>query len=173
LFHAQYRAVLAFAARRIDAATAEDVASEVMSVAWRRLDDVPAGPDARWWLFACTHRLLANRIRSAQRQHALVTKIRTMRSDRIADAPDLGSPFDDDRVQAAIDALKPEDREALTLVAADCLTHREAALILDIRENTFTVRFQRARRRFREELHKQGITSATLETTAHANGGAS
>lgn len=36
--HAHYQPVLAFCARRTDLATADDVTSDVMSVAWRRLD---------------------------------------------------------------------------------------------------------------------------------------
>lgn len=82
----------------------------------------------------------------------------------------LEPTFEDERIQAAIETLKPTDREALTLVAADGLTHREAALILGIRENTFTVRFQRARQRFRLALSTQGITQ---HHEASATGGPS
>lgn len=50
LYREHYPAVLAYAARRSDASTAQDVAAHVFLVAWRRLDDVPRAHVLPWLL---------------------------------------------------------------------------------------------------------------------------
>ncbi|MCW3017458.1 MAG: subfamily polymerase sigma-24 subunit, partial [Solirubrobacterales bacterium] len=53
LFAAAERDLLAYALRRVDRAEdAADIVAETFLVAWRRLDDVPAGDEARLWLTA-------------------------------------------------------------------------------------------------------------------------
>ena len=62
LFEATRLPLLAYAVRRVaDPADAADVVAETYLVAWRRLDDVPAGADARPWLFGVARRVLAGR----------------------------------------------------------------------------------------------------------------
>ena len=61
LFEATRLPLLAYAVRRVaDPADAADVVAETYLVAWRRLDDVPAGACARPWLFGVARRVLAN-----------------------------------------------------------------------------------------------------------------
>lgn len=45
-----YRPVLAFARRRVDSATADEVVAETFLTAWRRREEVPDGSE-RLWLF--------------------------------------------------------------------------------------------------------------------------
>ncbi len=66
-------AVHAYARRRTDPATAEDLLAETFLVAWRRLDRVPA--DALPWLYATAGRLLANHRRGEARRAALVARV--------------------------------------------------------------------------------------------------
>ncbi len=65
-------AVHAYARRRTDPASAEDLVAETFLVAWRRLDRVPA--DALPWLYATAGRLLANHRRGEARRAALVAR---------------------------------------------------------------------------------------------------
>ena len=52
LFEGAYEDLFRFVERRVHPVSAEDVVADVLLVAWRRLDDVPAAPDeARAWLF--------------------------------------------------------------------------------------------------------------------------
>ena len=57
LYATEGRRVLAYALRRTaQPADAADVLAEVFLVAWRRLDDVPAGAEARLWLYGVARR---------------------------------------------------------------------------------------------------------------------
>lgn len=69
LFAQHAQAVRAYALRRADPATADDVVSEVFVVACRRLADLP--DDALPWLLGCARRVLANQHRAQRRQRAL------------------------------------------------------------------------------------------------------
>jgi DNA-directed RNA polymerase specialized sigma24 family protein len=53
-------------ARRRGSRQAEDVAAECMTIAWRRLDDVPAD-DPLPWLYACARRLVLREWRARAR----------------------------------------------------------------------------------------------------------
>ncbi|WHP17872.1 RNA polymerase sigma factor [Cellulomonas sp. ES6] len=77
LFERTHRPLLAYALRRVsDPADAADVVAETFLVAWRRLDDVPAGEAARPWLFGVARRVLANHYRGERRRDALADRLR-------------------------------------------------------------------------------------------------
>jgi RNA polymerase sigma-70 factor (ECF subfamily) len=46
----------------------EDAVAEVFLIAWRRLDDVPDGSEARPWLYGVARRVLANQARADARR---------------------------------------------------------------------------------------------------------
>ena len=61
IYDAAYVDLLRFVRRRVHPTHAEDVVGEVMLVAWRRLDDVPADLSAaRAWLFGVARKTLQN-----------------------------------------------------------------------------------------------------------------
>jgi len=61
LFSANYGDVLAYALRRCRSRQdAEDVTAETFAVAWRRINQVPAGEHARAWLFGAAHLVRLN-----------------------------------------------------------------------------------------------------------------
>ena len=78
LYAAEGRRVLAYALRRTaQPADAADVLAEVFLVAWRRLDDVPAGAEARLWLYGVAwHQPMAESI--AWTRSAIVSRVRLM-----------------------------------------------------------------------------------------------
>jgi RNA polymerase sigma-70 factor (ECF subfamily) len=138
--------VLGYALRRTDQEEARDVVAETFTVAWRRLEDVPAGDGALPWLLVTARRQLANRRRRDD------TRIRHM-EDHTND-PFAGSTRDhaDDIAErsslaAAFAMLGEEDREILALIAWDGLQPREAAVVTGCSAATFAVRAHRARRR--------------------------
>ena len=57
-----------------------------------------------------------------------------------------------DRVQAAISRLKPSDRDVLSLVLWEQLSHSEAARVLGCSVNAVALRLHKARSRLRKEL---------------------
>src|SRR5690349_5764190 len=103
-------AVTAYARRR-GSLDADGLAAEVMTIAWRRLADVPRD-DARPWLYATARNLLL-----AERRRAA----RTAPAGREHEAePELTEL--DPQLTRALDALSPADREALLLIAWEELT---------------------------------------------------
>jgi RNA polymerase sigma-70 factor (ECF subfamily) len=152
-------------ARRRGSNDPEGVAAEAMTIAWRRLSDVPNG-DPLPWLLATARNLVFAELRRERRGSYL---------------PDGGwdahAPIDATRgemdadVAVALAALSPVDREALLLIAWDELTPTQASAVLGLRPTAFRVRLLRARRRFRAHLEgaasKQapaiGTTSIELE----------
>ncbi len=144
IYAAHAAAVLRYALRRTAADEAEDIVAEVFLVAWRRLEDVPAEP--RGWLLGVARRAAANARRGADRRTALRERLSV---ERPRTAEEKGGP---DRLGEALLGLSESDREALTLIAWDGLSHREAAQALGLRESTFGVRLFRARRRLQRAL---------------------
>lgn len=147
LFATHGAAVLAYARRRSDGATAEDVLAEVFVVAWRRLDQMPA--DALPWLLSCARRVLANQRRGERRQLALLKRLAAV-SPRLpaesAAGPGVG------RLADALKSLSDLDREVLLLVAWENLSVERAAAVLGCSPNTFSTRLRRARKRLASTL---------------------
>jgi RNA polymerase sigma-70 factor, ECF subfamily len=136
-------AVTAYARRR-GSVDADGLAAEVMTIAWRRLDDVPAD-DARPWLFATARNLLLAERRQASRRTVQVEPEPGREHELAAIDPALAR---------GLRALSPTDREALLLIAWEELTPSEAARALGINPAAFRVRLLRARRRLRAKLEE-------------------
>jgi RNA polymerase sigma-70 factor (ECF subfamily) len=136
-------AVTAYARRR-GSKDPDAVAAEVMTVAWRRLADVPLD-DARPWLYATARNLvLAEARRSAQ------PASRIREREQVSPAPELSDL--DPALAQGLRSLSRLDQEALLLVAWEDLRPREAARALGISSAAFRVRLLRARRRLRASL---------------------
>jgi RNA polymerase sigma factor (sigma-70 family) len=159
LFAAHGAAVLAYARRRCDAATAEDVLAEVFVVAWRRLDRMPA--DALPWLLSCARRVLANERRGERRQLALVTRLATMVPRATAES---AADFGTGRLADALARLSDLDREVLLLVAWEDLSVDRAAVVLGCSPNTFSTRLGRARKRLASALGEAGSPGQAAPT---------
>jgi RNA polymerase sigma-70 factor, ECF subfamily len=152
-------AVTAYARRR-GSLDADALAAEVMTIAWRRLADVPED-DPRPWLYATARNLLLAERRKAatERRHR----------HELATPETAGEAFEHDpQLAAALNELSDLDREALLLTAWEELTPTEAARTLGIKPTAFRVRLLRARRRVEAKL--AGITNApdtklTMERT--------
>jgi RNA polymerase sigma factor (sigma-70 family) len=144
LFSEHQRPVLAYAMRRTQTlADAEDVAAETFTIAWRKIDAVPA-TEPLLWLYAVARRVLANHRRGSGRRERLASLL------QIQDVPtpmhageDLDGP-----VFAALSALPPADQEVLRLLAWEGLGNQGIAEVLGITPNAVAIRLHRARARF-------------------------
>jgi RNA polymerase sigma-70 factor, ECF subfamily len=135
-------AITAYARRR-GSADPEALAAEVMTIAWRRLADVPRD-DARPWLYATARNLL---LAEARRRAA------TRPGDQHAAGEPATEVFElDPPLAAALRELSPLDREALLLTAWEDLAPKDAARVLGIKPTAFRVRLLRARRRIQAKL---------------------
>ena len=138
-------AVTAYARRR-GCPDPDAVAAETMTIAWRRLADVPRD-DARPWLYATARNLAYAQARSVRRMSSVdPDRLEELAGDREPAA--IAADVDED-VRNALLALSPADREALLLVAWEELTPAQAAVSLGISAVAFRVRLHRARRRCR------------------------
>lgn len=134
-------------ARRRGAHAPDEIAAEVMTIAWRRLADVPRD-DPRPWLIATARNLVL----ADHRRHR--ASLQAIEGVQLAAQPDLPNPTLelDPELASALAKLSPADREALLLVAWEDLTPSGAAASLGISPAAFRVRLHRARRRLRYEL---------------------
>lgn len=165
LYRENFRAVLRFAALRIDAERAKDVTAETFLVAWRRLDDVPAEPRA--WLLGVARKVIAGQFRSQTRRDALTARLRV----DVGDAPvdPVAALADHDEALAAFATLGERDREVLRLVTWDGLDPAEAADVLGVTRLAFTVRLHRARRRLERAFEPDPPASAPQKTRRHVD----
>jgi RNA polymerase sigma-70 factor, ECF subfamily len=72
LFRENADTVLAYATRRSDPDTAQEIVADTFAVAWRRLDVVP--DPALPWLLGVARNVLANERRSRRRAEALMLR---------------------------------------------------------------------------------------------------
>src|SRR5437762_11931532 len=123
LYDANYGPLLAYVLRRTRSAEdGADALAETFLVAWRRLDDVPDGPEARLWLYGVARRVLANSRRAGTRRERLRASL-LIEAEILSAVPATreADPFLD-LVSEALDQLPERDRELLRLVAWEGLT---------------------------------------------------
>jgi RNA polymerase sigma factor (sigma-70 family) len=152
LFARTERELLAYALRRVDRPEdAADIVAETFLVAWRRLDTLPTGDEARLWLYGVARRQLANQRRGQLRRSRLADRLR---AELPVAAAAARSPEDHRvaAVQAALARLEEEDREILRLSTWEGMTPRQIATVLGVPGVTVRSRLHRARKRLRSQL---------------------
>jgi RNA polymerase sigma-70 factor (ECF subfamily) len=167
LFEQHARSLLGYALRRVaDPADAADVVGETFLVAWRRIDDIPSGPDARLWLFGVARRVLANQRRGEMRRHGLSARLRQMLETEVSAA----APADVETAQVvaqAMSRLGVDERELLRLTSWEGLSPGEIAVVMEIPPGTARSRLHRARAQLRRELEAVGWDSERTSTDGH------
>jgi RNA polymerase sigma-70 factor, ECF subfamily len=146
-------AVTAYARRR-GSRDPDGIAAEAMTIAWRRLDDVPADDPLPWLYGTARNLVLAEARRSTP--SAVAAEVAHVDQPPVELEPTL------DR---ALRGLSQIDREALLLVAWEDLTPARAAKVLGISPVAFRVRLLRARRRLRARLEE----AHAAPTSRHLN----
>jgi RNA polymerase sigma factor (sigma-70 family) len=149
LFERTHVALLGYAVRRVaDPADAADVVAETFLVAWRRLDDVPVGEQARQWLFGVARRVLANHYRGERRRVALADRLRDSLHEAVP-PPEVHEPT---AVERAFEQLPDDDRELLRLLAWEELAREEIAMAMGLSRGAVRVRLHRARTRLKQAM---------------------
>jgi RNA polymerase sigma-70 factor (ECF subfamily) len=141
--------LLAYLQRRAEPEDAADLLAEVMLVAWRRVDRLPADDEgARMWLFGVAAKCLANHRRGARRRHALADRVRAEVAV-VATAP----PEDEAHaVRDAVRRLPDAQRELVMLVHWDGFTLAAAAELVGVPASTARSRYAAAREALRRAL---------------------
>jgi RNA polymerase sigma factor (sigma-70 family) len=146
VYTAHHGPILGYVLRRTDNPDdAADVIGEVFLTAWRRLDDVPPGDQARLWLYGVARRVLANHRRGERRRSALTGRLRA----DIAAAyrpPEFTGELA--QIATAFRRLPDAERELLALSAWEGLDNGQIAVVLGCSRNAVRIRLFRARKRF-------------------------
>lgn len=158
--------------RRIHPVAAEDVLAEVLLVAWRRLEEVPAEHDqARAWLFGVAHRTLANQRRGDARRQQLASRVGAALPASAREHDESEQVISQVDLARAWSLLSPADQDVLTLTALDGLTNAQTATVLGISTTAVSVRLMRARRRLRLHMKHPGRRTGQVTSTPSTTGG--
>ena len=173
LYRQNLEALVGYALRRVSVpADAADVVAEAFLVAWRRIDEVPPGAQARPWLFGVARRVLANHRRGDLRRGSLADRLRQdldrhVRIDDVATTDPAAAA-----VRDVLDRLGEDDREILRLTTWEGLSPSEVATALEIPPATVRTRLHRARRRLRQLLQPEcegmALVAARVERSDRA-----
>ena len=156
--------MLAYARRRVDPDTAEDVVAEALLVLWRRRAEVsrPDRHDRRAdevaWAIGVTRGCLANARRSSRRHLTLVGRLASL--ERPPPGPDSSSDHDE-ALHAALASLREEDQELLRLWAWDDLKPAQIAIVLGVTPEVVSVRLHRAKKRLATLLETPSVLART------------
>jgi RNA polymerase sigma factor (sigma-70 family) len=149
--------ILAYAARRTASyEDAADVLADTFTVVWRRINDVPAGDEARLWIYGVARRTLANHHRSRNRQRRLDERLQHEVARVLASTQRPRESAEIARISAAFNRLSPTDREVLTLIGWEGLDHGEVARVMGCSRARIRVRLHRARARLLRALGTNG-----------------
>ena len=145
IFDDNFEEIRAYCLRRLPPEDADDATSEVFLVAWRRIDAVPRGDEARLWLFGVAR----NTVRTFNRGSRRVIRLRTRLNGHAATA--IASPeiqvvagLEYQRIMTCFDQLSANDQEVLRLRLWEELNVSETAEVLDCSEKAASKRYQRA-----------------------------
>ncbi|MFD0905107.1 RNA polymerase sigma factor [Actinomadura sediminis] len=166
IFDRYHAAIHRYAAARLGASAADDVAAETFLAAFDRRDRYdPDRPEARAWLYGIATNLISRHRRREVRHYRALARTAEPpapgdHADRVADrvsAQTLGPDL-----ARGLAALSKGDRDALLLVVCAQLSYTEAASALGVKVGTVGSRVNRARRKLRKVLPPTGE-----ETTNH------
>jgi RNA polymerase sigma-70 factor (ECF subfamily) len=148
-------------------ADAEDLVQETYLKAFRAADTFEPGTNLRAWLFTILHNTARNRARDRARDHVTVDsdavdRAADTRIDGSTDTPetlllrDALAP----ELQAAIDALPDNFRQAVWLRDVEEFSYAEIAAMLEIPVGTVMSRISRGRRMLFERLKETAVHHA-------------
>ncbi|GAA2210192.1 sigma-70 family RNA polymerase sigma factor [Nonomuraea monospora] len=151
-----YEHILGYAVRRCESPEdAADVVAETFAIAWRRFDALPAGREARLWLYGVARNVLANHRRGlAKHRHA---ELDQDVADLYAHSPERSVELS--AIARTFRELPDDDRELISLVAWEGLDPGEIARVLGCSRNAARIRLHRARKRLSKALSNAGITA--------------
>lgn len=155
LYESSVRDIYAYVARRLGAGTdTDDVVAETYLTAWRRIDDVPAPPDDRLWLYGVARNTLTRFVRTRRRRSHLLSLLSLQPETSVTSIePESGNP----EVFEAVRHLPKREREVVQLIYWDGMSQDGAATVLGCSANALRIRLHRAKKRLSRRL---GIVEA-------------
>lgn len=158
LYRTYQRQVLAYFLRRTDATAARDGAANTFLVAWRRIDDIPAGDNALPWLYGVARRVLANQRRSRDRYAALSKKLTRVGPAAYPSAEVIVLRRTEDKeLLDAVAHLRPEDQEVIRLAVWEELPHAQIGELIGTSAHAVTQRLHRITKQLARDLQRPSI----------------
>jgi RNA polymerase sigma-70 factor (ECF subfamily) len=158
---AVYTAALRLSRNRDDA---KDLVQETILRAYRFFDQFTKGTNCRAWLLTILYNSFRNGYRRATREQPAAStedfeqrlEAQSLIADTAHTDPEqmLSGRMLGRQLEAALEALPPEFREALLLVDVQELNYREAAEVLDVPVGTVKSRVSRGRALMRQALKR-------------------
>ncbi len=152
LYTRYYGAIHAYAARRVGAEAADEIAADTFLTAWRRWEAMP--DESLPWLYGVARNVVLRSREANARQRRTQNALLSERPLPVDDLEFDGDPT----LWAAWAQLRASDQEGLALVAWEELTVAEAARVLGCSPPVFSVRLHRARRRLARLLATAPMT---------------
>ena len=147
LYEEHYADIRSYCLRRLPVDAANDAASEIFIVAWRKLDKVPDGAASRLWLFGVARNVVAHQHRSRSQVKRLRSKLARTADRNVEVSPPesvVVRRSEDQAVLEVLDRMKPDDRELIRLKMWEELSHAEIGEVLGISAHAVDMRLQRA-----------------------------
>jgi RNA polymerase sigma factor (sigma-70 family) len=160
--------------RRFPYRDPREIVDEVFVVAWRRIDDIPAGREVPW-LCGVAANVVRNRARSERRAVGLITRLSRLEPTGAAPGdPELELYEQVEALVQAMALLPRAERDALSASWLEGLAPPEIAARLGISVNAVHVRLHRARERLSIELglHRPARTLTFTVPPAQSEDGA-
>ncbi|NND02765.1 MAG: sigma-70 family RNA polymerase sigma factor [Acidimicrobiia bacterium] len=160
LFTAHHKELHAYCLRRLPVEDANEAASEIFLVAWRRADDVPTGGGALLWLYGVARNVVRNWQRSGRRQLRLVAKSGAMVTEHTG-GPEVHVLRHEEHkeVAAAIAGLRDTDQEVVRLKIWEGLSNEQVGQILGLTNRAVEARYTRSIKKLHKTL-KSGAPAA-------------
>jgi RNA polymerase sigma-70 factor (ECF subfamily) len=174
--HGRYAALIwGLAARSLDRAAAEEISQEVFLAVWRHAASFdPARGSFRAWVMQIARTRVINELRRRRRRLRATSQSQDPDTDHLPDpgpgpAEAAWCEYRRAAVRAAVEALPPPQREALSLAFLEDLTHEQVAAFLDVPLGTTKSRIRSGLKALRTRLAPlvtAGVVLAGLFTLA-------
>lgn len=148
LFRERYRTILRYIRQRVDdRELAEDLASEVFTLAWSKHQEGVA--ISMSWLVTASRNLIGNHY---QRRASERAQLKYLIAEELAEEGGGAGDIEKVELRFVMTQLQPRDALALQLTYWDGLTASEAAIVMECSVAAYWTRLTRARRALRKLL---------------------
>lgn len=153
LYAAHHKELHAYCLRRLPVEDANEAASEIFLVAWRRFEDVPKGDEALLWLYGVARNVVRNWQRSGRRQLRLVAKSGATLGTEV-EGPEVHVVRNEEHqeVSEAIDTLRELDQEVVRLKIWEGLSNEAVGQVLGISDRAVEARYTRSIKKLHKTL---------------------
>jgi len=165
IYDRHYRNLYSYCLRRSSYDDVEDIVAAVFLSAWRKIDQVPTGEEALYWLYRVAWRTISNKWRSTKRHRRLVVKLGHLGT--VPETPPEDYLVQDEESKQIIEAamsLKPVDREVIFLALWEQLPHVEIAGIVEISPDAVKQRLYRAKQNLADEYNRRFVKNRSVPT---------